>query len=221
MWRERLHRGAGRALRPWLTVTASILVGGVLGVLVHAVVPTDYSTSAYVIVTPTAADPDSSAALRYTQALGRLVADPTTLQGASQTSRIPWGDLAHIVRARTSPDAPLIEVTATSTSPDVSARAANGVTTSFVSLLNGRSDDTHVRLSVLAAAPVPPEPSSLSWRGAALIGLGAGLLVGGILVGVRREGRAVPEQRRDEVPEPSARPDPSTQPDTASALTQT
>jgi uncharacterized protein involved in exopolysaccharide biosynthesis len=219
MWRDRQHRGDGRTLRRWLTVVASILVGGVLGVLVHALMPTDYSTSAYVVVTPTAAHPDSSAALRYTPALGRLVADPVTLLGASRPSGIAAGNLAQIVRARTSPDAPLIEVTATSSSPELSARAANGVAAFFVSSLNGRSDDTQVRLSVLAAAPVPPEPSSLAWPRAALVGLAAGLLVGGILVGVRRKGRAVPPERADEMPEPSAGTDRS-QPDTPPTLSR-
>jgi uncharacterized protein involved in exopolysaccharide biosynthesis len=217
MWRERPHRGASRSHRRWLTVVASILVGGVLGVLIHAVTPTAYSTSAYIVVTPTAAHPDSTAALRYTPALGRLVADPTTLLGAAPPSGIAAEDLGRIVRARTSPDAPLIEVTATSSSPELSARAANGVATFFVSSLNRRSDDTQVRLSVLTAAPVPPQPSSLTWFRAALVGLAAGLLVGGLLVGVRRDARAGPDPRPEESPEPDAGTD---QPDARSALSR-
>jgi capsular polysaccharide biosynthesis protein len=210
MWRE---RRPDRTRRPWLTLLVATLLGGVLGLLVHAVVPTQYSTSAYVVVSPaTGADP--SVAVAYTKALGRLVADPATLQPAARASGISVSDLARDVRSQSSPDAPLIEVTAGSTTAGGAARAANSVAGSFVSVLNQRTGDTHVRLSTLTVAPVPPEPSSLPVLRAMLVGLIAGLLLGALVVGVRNEHR-----RDDATMSPPPDPAGTTRPDSPSATT--
>ena len=154
--------------------------GGAYGALKTPV----YVAQAYVVVTGPAGE--SPVAVNFAQAYGRIVrTGPVTDRAAAiLNSRTGLSD----VTASTSPDAPVVEVTATGTDAKRTAAVANAVAQALVDVGNARKDQTRVTLSVLAAASAPRSPSSPKPPLELAVGAAAGLLLGGltVLAGVGR-----------------------------------
>ncbi|MFD7706526.1 lipopolysaccharide biosynthesis protein [Streptomyces sp. NPDC059785] len=173
-----------RALPPWNLLAAGVLLGGLTGAGYGALTPPSYSATAYVIAVPDkTADPASADG--FAQAYGRVATQVSVLGDAQVWAGVPMRTLQKSVRAATSPDAPMVAVTATSERADLAADMANAVTGSMTRHANDNQDSTHVRLVQFSRAVKPAGASSASPSVTGLVGAAAGGLLGGLALLVR------------------------------------
>ncbi|PSM43419.1 lipopolysaccharide biosynthesis protein [Streptomyces dioscori] len=173
-----------RALPPWSLLAAGALVGGVLGGSYGVLKTPQYTATSYVIAVPTEQS-DPAAALGFAQAYGRVATQLAVLGDAQVWAGVPVSTLRESVRTATSPDAPMVAVTATSERPDLAADIANAVSRSLTRHANDTEDSTHVELLQFSRAIKPTEASSASATTTGLVGASAGGLLGGLALLVR------------------------------------
>ena len=159
-------------------------VGGGAGAAYGAAEKPTYTAKAYVVAVGNQVD--SAAALNFAQAYGRVATSGPVLvkAGAALADRTGLDR----VTAATSPDAPVIELTATAGSATHAADLANAMAGALADYGSTRAFETHVSLSLLAGATVPARPSSPRPPLELLVGAAGGLLIGGlaVLAGVGR-----------------------------------
>jgi capsular polysaccharide biosynthesis protein len=183
------------------------LIGGIAGAVYSATRTPSYTAKALVLVI--GAPGDAPTAISFAQAYGRIATEGAVVEEAAATLGPAAGGLSQVT-ASTSPEAPVIEITATNSTPVRTAQVANAVATTLVSFANQRRDDTRVTASVLGAASVPTTPASPNPPVELAVGAVTGLLVGGlaVLAGVGRSPIAVRRTKKVKVPGAStARPD--------------
>ncbi|MFC1435035.1 Wzz/FepE/Etk N-terminal domain-containing protein [Streptacidiphilus sp. N1-3] len=169
----------GSILRRCWPLVAAVPLGAVCGGAYALVAPVEYQANAYVMVVPETTG-DSSTAVDFAQAYGRVITQPEILLDAAASTGVPVAQLAPLVQAVTSPDAPMIQITGSAGSAARSAKEANAVADSLVSFGNAASKQTRVKLLTFAAAALPDRPSSPSRTLDLAVGAAAGLLVGGL-----------------------------------------
>ncbi|WP_327236187.1 lipopolysaccharide biosynthesis protein [Streptomyces sp. NBC_01317] len=204
----------------WTLVPAAAALGALAGWVYGTVSTPQYSATSYVLVVPTEKS-DPAAALGFATAYGRVASQVAILGDAQVWARVPAATLKANVRTSTSPDAPMISVTATSSDASVAVSMADGVARSLV--VNGAHLQTSTNVKVLqfSRAVKPTDPVSPSAPLAALVGGSAGGLLGGLGLLVRPKRRrtaaaygSVPNPSTPESPSHSAQPQPQPQPET-------
>lgn len=180
-----------RALPAWSLLAAGTVAGGLLGGAYGLLEPPSYTATAYVVAVPTEKS-DPASALGFAQAYGRVATQVAVLGDAQVWAGVPAKTLRSSVRTATSPDAPMVAVTATSSRPDLAADMANAVSRALTRHAADNKNATHVELQQFARAVRPSAPSSASPAVTGLVGAAAGGLLGGLLVLVRprRAGRS-------------------------------
>lgn len=191
-----------RALPAWTIVPVAVLVGALAGGVYGAVRTPQYNATSYVLVVPTEKS-DPAAALGFATAYGRVASQVAILGDAQIWAGVPAKTLKSNVRTETSPDAPMISVTATSSSASAAVSMADGVARSLV--VNGThlSRSTNVKVLQFSRAVRPDGPVSASAPLSALVGGSAGGLLGGLGLLVRPRRRRTDEGYAS-VPNPSA-----------------
>ncbi|MFI6933216.1 lipopolysaccharide biosynthesis protein [Streptomyces sp. NPDC050287] len=179
----RLARFAA-ALLPWALLTFCTAAGCLAGVAYSQWRPPVYTATSYVVAVPTEQS-DPASALGFAQAYGRAATQLAVLGDAQVSADVPVRTLQRSVRTATSPDAPMISVSATSRRPGAAARMANAVARALTVHANATMVSTHVQLLQFSQAVRPTEPSSPSPKVTALVGASAGGLLGGLLLLVR------------------------------------
>ncbi|MFF8999996.1 lipopolysaccharide biosynthesis protein [Streptomyces achromogenes] len=203
----RRHRGPRlappRALPPWSLVAAGVLAGGLLGGGYGVLRPAEYTATSYLVVVPGERS-DSAGALGFAQAYGRIATQPAVLADARTAAGVPVAVLRAGVRTATSPDAPMVAVSATSPRPAEAAAMANAVAGALTRRAEAARAGTRVSLVPFTRAVRPTEPSSASAGVTGLVGAAGGGLLGALalLVRPRREPEA-------EVPRPAPVPGPA------------
>ncbi|MGW2258409.1 hypothetical protein ACWCXE_11225 [Streptomyces sp. NPDC001780] len=189
-------RSRSWSLRPkalpvrWV-VPVAVLGGALAGGLYGTLRTPEYTATSYVLVVPTDRS-DPTAALGFATAYGRVASQVAVLADAQIWAGVPAEELKSAVRTATSPDAPMISVTATSTKPSAAVAMADGVARALVSNGSHMQGSTNVRVVQLSRAVTPKSPASVSAPLAALVGGCAGGLIGGLGVLV------LPKRRTDE-----------------------
>ncbi|MGI5454934.1 lipopolysaccharide biosynthesis protein [Streptomyces sp. CA-249302] len=173
-----------RTLPPWTLLAAGVLAGGLLGGGYGIAKPATYTATSYVVAVPTAKS-DPASALGFAQAYGRVATQLAVLGDAQVWAGVPVKTLQSSVQTATSPDAPMVAITATSARPDLAADMANAVSRALTRHANDTKDDTHVELQSFARATKPTAPSSASPAVTGLVGASAGGLLGGLVLLVR------------------------------------
>ncbi|MEU3250133.1 lipopolysaccharide biosynthesis protein [Streptomyces sp. NPDC006997] len=191
-----------RRLPPWSLLVAGTLTGALLGGAYGALRTPEYSATSYVVALPDGKS-DPSAALGLAQAYGRVATQLAVLGDAQVWAGVPVGTLKDSVRTATSPDAPMVAVTASSARPDLAADMANAVARALTRHADDSADDTRVELRQFARAVEPTEPSSASPGLTGLVGASAGGLLGGLALLVR------PRRAADGTGHPAAVPGPA------------
>jgi len=185
-------RRSTRALtRRWWPVALAVPLGAVAGAGYAVVSHPTYAASSYVVVVPQGPG-ESSTAVNFAQAYGRLAGQPQVLAAAAAETGRTTAALAELVRGTTSPDAPMIEITGTGARPQEAVQAADAVAKSLVAFANTSSTATGVKLVSLAPAAEPDAPTSPSAKLDTAVGAAAGLLVGALVMMTRRGGRTEP-----------------------------
>ncbi|MFI6595999.1 Wzz/FepE/Etk N-terminal domain-containing protein [Nonomuraea sp. NPDC050536] len=166
------RRAAVLARRWWLQVSA-VLLGVLAGLLFSALRQPVYTAEAYVVAV---ADDkvNIDQATNFAQAYARIVTQPAIV-GTQNLSR-----LQRAIRVASSPDAPVILLSATGPQPGPAAAQANEVAEALITYANDHKGDTGVRLASLSTASPPTEPSSSSLAVNLAVGCAAGVLLGGL-----------------------------------------
>lgn len=155
--------------------------------------------------TPTTAGPATAAAA--TQGVTQVTSPGVPLSPSAPTSATA-DELRRSVRAATSPDAPVVEITGSADSPTRAADLANLVADSLVTYANERSTETRMRLVLLSPAYPPLDAAAPQPALATAVGAATGLFVGGfaMLAGLDRRWsglyRTEPRQAGPDRPEP-------------------
>ncbi|NEC32673.1 lipopolysaccharide biosynthesis protein, partial [Streptomyces rubrogriseus] len=168
-----------RSLPPWSPLAAGVLAGGLLGAGYGLLTTPQYTATGYVVAVP-ADQSDPASALGFAQAYGRVATQLAVLGDAQMWAHVPVATLERSVRTATSPDAPMVSVTATSADPEQAADMANAVARALTRHAADSAADTHVELRQFARATEPTEPSSASTAVTGLVGASAGGLLGGL-----------------------------------------
>lgn len=184
--RDRGRRARRRALARRLPLPLGIGLG-LLGGLGYGLAATpQYAATSYVMVVPQPGT-DSTTALGFAQAYGRIVSGSSVLAGAQAAAHTAAADLKSHVQAATSPDAPMISVTGTSSRGQAAADIANAVARSLAAAGNRDATSTGVRLLLFSPAAAPAAASSPSATLSAAVGASAGGLLGALVLLVRRK----------------------------------
>jgi capsular polysaccharide biosynthesis protein len=190
-----------KVLPPWSLLAAGAVLGGLLGGSYGVLKPPQYTATSYVIAVPTAKS-DTASALGFAQAYGRVATQPAVLGDARASAGVPVRTLQRSVQTATSPDAPMVAVSATSSRPATAADMANAVSGALTRHANDTKDSTHVELVSFSRAVTPSEASSPSPAVTGLVGVSAGGLLGGLVLLVRPR-RTAEAARSASVPGPA------------------
>lgn len=191
-----------KALPPWSLLMAGAVAGGLLGGAYGALKPPAYTATAYVVSVPTAKS-DPASALGFAQAYGRVATQVAVLGDAQVWAGVPVRTLQSSVQTATSPDAPMVSITATSSRADLAADMANAVSRSLTQHARNSRAATNVELEQFARAVRPTAPSSASPAVTGLVGASAGGLLGALVLLVR------PKRDPEEAVRPAAVPGPA------------
>ncbi|MEU5524056.1 lipopolysaccharide biosynthesis protein [Streptomyces sp. NPDC047860] len=197
-----------KQLPAWSALVAGTLVGGLFGGAYGLLTPPSYTATSYVVAVPTGqATPD--AARGFAQAYGRVATQLAVLGDAQVWAGVPVRTLRDSVRTATSPDAPMVSVSATSARPEEAVDMANAVSRALTRHAENTKGSTQVRLVQFSRALKPGGPTSTSSAVTALVGASAGGLLGGLalLARPRRGGRDDDPAPAASVPGPAAAAD--------------
>ncbi|MEU2900626.1 lipopolysaccharide biosynthesis protein [Streptomyces sp. NPDC001273] len=195
-----------KKLPAWSALVAGTLVGGLIGGAYGLLTPASYSATSYVVAVPTEkATPD--AARGFAQAYGRVATQLAVLGDAQVWAGVPVRTLRDSVRTATSPDAPMVSVTATSARAEQAVDMANAVSRALTRHAEDTKGSTQVRLVQFSRAVKPSGPASASPALTVLVGASGGGLLGGLAL-LARPGRAGRED--DPVPAAASVPGPAT-----------
>ncbi|MFR9756193.1 YveK family protein [Streptomyces sp. TR06-5] len=178
----------------WWPAAACVLLGSLAGLGYGLLRPAEYTATSYVAVVP-GDKGDPMTALGFAQAYGRIATDTAVLAGAQRDAGVPVAELRAGVRAVTSPDAPMIEITGSASRADEAADVANAVARSLTEVASGSAKDTGVELTAFSRARAPREPSTPAPALTTAVGGSAGLLIGALVLLVR-PGRDEPSGAR-------------------------
>lgn len=197
-------RVRGKRLPVWCLLPAGALLGAVAGGAYGVAKPPQYTaTSSVVAVAAGRSDVDCADALGFAQAYGRVAPQLAVLGDAQAKAGVPAATLRESVQVATSPDAPMVSVSATSTSPARAAGMANAVSGALITQAGRTKTATGIRLERLSRALKPVEPSSPSWTLTSLVGASAGGLLGGLALLVRPRRSADEGRGQATVPAPA------------------
>ncbi|MFF7639291.1 lipopolysaccharide biosynthesis protein [Streptomyces canus] len=191
-----------RTLPPWTLIAAGVLAGGLLGGGYGLAKPPTYTATSYVVAVPTSKS-DPASALGFAQAYGRVATQLAVLGDAQVWAGVPVRTLQSSVQTATSPDAPMVAITATSSRPDLAADMANAVSRALTQHSTDTRSETNVELQQFARATKPTSPSSASPAVTGLVGASAGGLLGGLVLLVRPRRNADGSGHALSVPSPA------------------
>ncbi|MFE4371277.1 lipopolysaccharide biosynthesis protein [Streptomyces sp. NPDC056835] len=206
--RARLPLSKVAALPARWIVPAAVLAGALAGGTYGMLRTPQYSATSYVIVVPTEKS-DPAAALGFATAYGRVAAQVALIGDAPVWAGVPARTLRESVRTATSPDAPMISVTATSDRALTAVSMADGVARALVVNGSHMQGSTRVRVLQFSRAVEPTGPVTPSAGLSALVGGCAGGLLGGLGLLVRPKRR--PGEFHANVPGPATSPQPHSQ----------
>ncbi|GHB22977.1 hypothetical protein GCM10010377_11070 [Streptomyces viridiviolaceus] len=207
--RQRLkYLARDRRLPSWSALAAGALVGGLAGGAYGLLTPVTYTATSYVVAVPTSKS-TPEAARGFAQAYGRVATQLAVLGDAQVWAGVPVRTLRDRVRAATSPDAPMVAVSATSSRPGLAVDMANAVSRALTQHADHTKDSTQVRLVQFSRAVKPSEPTSASPAVTTAVGASAGGLLGGLalLARPRRAGRNDGPAPAPSVPNPAVAAD--------------
>ncbi|OEV07791.1 hypothetical protein AN219_31745 [Streptomyces nanshensis] len=165
----------------WWPLPLCLLLGGGAGAAYSEVTPPQYAAISYVVVSPSGRA-EAAGALGYAQAYGKIATDPMILADAEKRANLRRGTIRDGIQASTSPDAPMVQITATSSSASQAAKNADAVAKALTHTAKTSVKRTGARLTVLSEAVAPPTPVSPSRTVAVSVGACAGGLLGGLVM---------------------------------------
>ncbi|MYW49133.1 lipopolysaccharide biosynthesis protein, partial [Streptomyces sp. SID161] len=148
------RRSPLRALPPWSLVAAGVVAGGLLGGGYGVLRAPEYTATSYVVAVPGDRS-DTATALGFAQAYGRVATEIAVLGDAQARAGVPLATLRESVHTATSPDAPMVAVSATAARPAEAADMANAVAGALTRHADAAKAATHVELLQFSRAVRP------------------------------------------------------------------
>ncbi|MGW9448425.1 lipopolysaccharide biosynthesis protein [Streptomyces sp. NPDC055632] len=179
----------------WAVLPAAVLAGAVLGGGYGALKTPEYAATSYVIVVP-GEKSDPAGALGFAQAYGRVATDIAVTGDAQVWAGVTAATLRKQVTAETSPDAPMISITARAARPAKAVSMADGVARALILDSSHVASSTGVKVVQFSRATKPVDPVSPSASLSALVGGCAGGLLGGLALLVRPKRAAAQSESR-------------------------
>ncbi|GGX86068.1 lipopolysaccharide biosynthesis protein [Streptomyces anandii] len=173
-----------RFFPPWSLLAAGAVVGCLLGGAYGVLKAPVYTATSYVVAVPTEKS-DPALASGFAQAYGRAATQLAVLADAQAGAGVSVRTLRRSVRTETSPDAPVIAVSATSARPALAAGMANATAGALIRHADDTKAATHVALVAFTRAVRPTEPTSAPPAVTGAVGASAGGLLGGLALLVR------------------------------------
>ena len=170
-----------RRVPRWWPLPVCLALGACGGAAYAVVTPPQYAAISYVVVSP-AGRAEAAAALGYAQAYGKIATDPVILAKAEADANVRRGTLNKGIQASTSPDAPMVQITATSRKPASAARYADAVGKALTQTAKSSAKKTGARLTVVSKSVAPASPTSPSSGVSVAVGACAGGLIGGLIL---------------------------------------
>ena len=169
-------------LRRWPILLVGVALGIASGILASNLLPPSYSSTSYLLVVPVQ-NAEGGNAINYAQAYSRVATDQAVVEKALIDNGIPVepSKIRQVVSVSTSPDAPLIEITARDPQPERAARLANVVAQGLSTYSKARADATGYRVEQFTPAVPPTRTSSPNRFLYNAIGISIGLLLAGLL----------------------------------------
>ncbi|MFJ8631552.1 lipopolysaccharide biosynthesis protein [Streptomyces sp. NPDC093568] len=165
----------------WWWLPAAAALGAVAGGAYGQFRPPQYTATSSVVAVPNGTtEADCTDALGFAQAYGRVAKQLAVLGDAQVWAGVPVATMRESVDVATSPDAPMVAVSATSSSPAQAVDIANAVSRALLTHADHAKEETGIKLEGLSRALKPTEPSSASPALTALVGGSAGGLLGGL-----------------------------------------
>ncbi|MFE6710227.1 lipopolysaccharide biosynthesis protein [Streptomyces sp. NPDC057695] len=195
-----------RAPGRWAVLPAAALAGAALGGGYGVLQTPEYAATSYVIVVP-AEKSDPAAAIGFAQAYGRVATDIAVTGDAQVWAGVTADTLRRDVQAATSPDAPMISITARASKPAKAVSMADGVARALILDSTHVAGSTGVKVVQFSRATKPVAPVSPSAALSALVGACGGGLLGGLALLVRpRRAAARGEARHSRQAAPAGSP---------------
>ncbi|UNT00172.1 hypothetical protein MMF93_29725 [Streptomyces tubbatahanensis] len=170
-----------RRVPGWWPLPVCAVLGALAGATYAAVAEPRYEASSYVLVSP-GEHAEATSALGYAQAYGKIATDAVVLTRAEAAFELPRGELRSHVRAGTSPDAPMVEITGSAPSAGDAADYADATAAALARTAKKAAGKTGVRLTVVSHATATAEPVSPRAPLAVAVGASAGGLLGGLVL---------------------------------------
>ncbi|MGW6738877.1 lipopolysaccharide biosynthesis protein [Streptomyces sp. NPDC055013] len=168
-------------LSSWWWLPAAALAGAAVGGAYGQLRPPQYTATSSVVAVPNGTtEADCTDALGFAQAYGRVATQLAVLSDAQMWAGVPVSTLRENVEVATSPDAPMVAISATSSKPGQAVDIANAVSRALITEADHTKARTGIRLERLSRALKPTDPSSASPALTSLVGASAGGLLGGL-----------------------------------------
>jgi capsular polysaccharide biosynthesis protein len=187
----------------WWAAASLVALGAVAGYSYARLAHPAYTAKSYVTVV--AVNQGDAGAIGYAEAYARIAGQGDVQAAATQTvaSPISVTELADAVRAASTPDAPVIEITATAPTAERAAQLANAMSAGLVVVATRQTPATRMTVTPLSFAVPPTRPTSPpSPAVATAIGSAAGVLLAGVLLLSTIGRRPRPSGRRAPAPVP-------------------
>ena len=120
-----------RGLARWWPCALPVLLGALLGGGYALLAEREYAASGYVVVRAVG-ETDPAVAVGFAQSYGRMATSEAVLDAARAEAGGSADELRGRVRAATSPDAPVIEITGRAPRAEAAAGAANAVARALI-----------------------------------------------------------------------------------------
>jgi MYXO-CTERM domain-containing protein len=178
-------RRGGRVLRALGLIALLLLpvLGALAGYAVALVTPPRYTAEAYVLMISTGAEEVTPGDIA--QAVARVATSESVL-ATSDSDDLILAARDDRLTAEASPDAPLVELSATADSADAAADLANDLADAVEVHMTTNTGIDEVRASIFASASEPAEPSSPNVLVNVVAGAALGLLLAAVGFVLRR-----------------------------------
>ncbi|NUR10172.1 MAG: hypothetical protein HOQ45_24620 [Nocardioidaceae bacterium] len=171
-----------------LLLLALPVVGGLLGLLVATITPPTYTAHAFVLITSTGDTTDVSAG-DIAQATARVATSDSVLAEGDSSRRLLVAADDDRLTASASPDAPLVDLSASAATPAAAADLANALAAAVDAHVTSIGVDADVRASVFASASRPRRPTSPNPVVDVAAGVALGVLLAAVAFVLRRRER--------------------------------
>ena len=176
----------GRTLRALglLALLMLPVLGALAGYAVTLVTPPKYTAEAYVLISSTGGANEVTPG-DIAQAVARVATSESVIAAGSSDSLVEAAREDHLT-SNASPDAPLVELSATASSASTAAQLANDLANAVELHMSSNAQVEEVSASTFASASAPAEPSSPNLVVNVAAGAALGLLLASVGLVLRR-----------------------------------